>query len=198
MALHSQRSKTAAQLDQMVSGFKNKAVFFDRDGVLVLPEIRDGRSFAPTRFVDFEIYPEAVDSLNAVKQAGFLSVIVTNQPDVGKGIIAPSELDKMHEKLMRELPIDLIEVCPHTSDANCDCRKPKPGMLINAAVKLDIALDQSYMIGDTKGDIDAGKTAGCKTIFIDLEYEAVTKPLNQDYTVKSVSDAVPFILSALN
>jgi D-glycero-D-manno-heptose 1,7-bisphosphate phosphatase len=198
MALHGQRPKTAAQFDQMVSGSKNKAVFFDRDGVLVLPEIRDGRGFAPTRFVDFEIYAEALDSLNAVKQAGFLSVIVTNQPDIGKGVIAPSELDKMHEKLMRELPIDLIEVCPHTREANCDCRKPKPGMLINAAVKLGIALDQSYMIGDTIGDIDAGKAAGCKTIFIDLEYEAVTKPSNQDYTVKSVADAVPYMLNALN
>ncbi|MDC0634180.1 HAD-IIIA family hydrolase [Planktomarina sp.] len=181
----------------MVSGFTNKAVFFDRDGVLVSPEFRDGRSFAPTRFIDFKIYSESLDSLNAIKRAGFLSVIVTNQPDVGKGIMAPSELDKMHDKLMRELPIDLIEVCPHTKEANCDCRKPKPGMLINAAAKLGIALDQSYIIGDTKGDIDAGKAAGCKTIFIDLEYEALTKPLNQDYTVKSVSNAVPYILNAL-
>ncbi|MDC0541028.1 HAD family hydrolase [Paracoccaceae bacterium] len=182
----------------MVSGVNNKAVFFDRDGVLVLPEFKDGRSFAPIRFEDFEIYPEALDSLNAIKWAGFISVIVTNQPDVGKGIIAPSELDKMHEKLMCELPIDLIEVCPHTKEANCDCRKPKPGMLINAALKLGIALEKSYMIGDRIGDIAAGKAAGCKTIFIDLEYEAEPKPLNQDYTVASVSSAVACILNALN
>ena len=182
----------------MVSSLNNKAVFFDRDGVLVLPEFRDGRSFAPTSFEDFEIYPESLDSLNVVKRAGFLSVIVTNQPDVGAGIIPRFELDKMHEKLMRDLPIDLIEVCPHTKETNCDCRKPKPGMLINAAVKLDIALDKSFMIGDRAGDILAGKAAGCKTIFIDLEYEAVTKPSNQDYTVKSVADAVPYMLNALN
>ena len=180
----------------MVSCSYNKAVFFDRDGVIVRPEFRDGRSFAPTRFEDFEIYPESLDALNAVKRAGFLCVIVTNQPDVGKGIIALSELDKMHEKLMHELPIDLIEVCPHAKEVHCDCRKPKPGMLINAAVKLDIALDKSFMTGDRASDILAGKAVGCKTIFIDLEYEAETKPVNQDFTATSVGNAVSYILNA--
>jgi D-glycero-D-manno-heptose 1,7-bisphosphate phosphatase len=182
----------------MVGSFTNKAVFFDRDGVLVLPEFRNGRSFAPTRFVDFEIYPEALDCLNAVKRAGFLTVVITNQPDVGKGIITPYELDKMHEKLMHQLPIDWIEVCTHTKEDNCDCRKPKSGMLTNAAVKLGIALEKSYMIGDRSVDITAGKAAGCKTVFIDLDYEAETKPANQDYTATSVGNAVLYVLNARN
>ena len=84
------------------------AVFLDRDGVIVVPEFRDGRSFAPRRLEDFRLYPDAAASLQKLKQAGFLLAVVTNQPDVGDGLIAHSEVDAMHEIMARELPLDAV------------------------------------------------------------------------------------------
>src|ERR1700730_15893517 len=108
------------------------AVFLDRDGVIVIPHFQNGRSFAPRRLEDFRIYPDAVASLDRLKQRGFLLAVVTNQPDVGQGMILQSEVDAMHEVLRRELPIDMLKVCFHRQDENCDCRKPKPGMIVAA------------------------------------------------------------------
>ena len=109
------------------------AVFLDRDGVIVVPEFRDGRSFAPRRLEDFRLYPEAAASLKKLKQAGFLLAVVTNQPDVGNGLVDRSEVDAMHEIITRELPVDAIKACFHRQIDNCDCRTPQPGMILEAA-----------------------------------------------------------------
>ena len=170
------------------------AVFLDRDGVIVIPEFREGRSFAPTRLENFHIYSSAAPSLNALREAGFLTVVVTNQPDVGRGIISEKVISAMHNKLSSELAINRIEMCTHISQDNCDCRKPQWGMLRNAASELDILLDQSFMIGDRKSDVDAGNSAGCKTIFIDHNYTAEQKPLDADWTTQSIEQAVACIL----
>lgn len=169
------------------------AVFLDRDGVIVIPEFRNRRSYAPTRFEDFRLYPDARASLDRLKQAGFVLVVVTNQPDVGKGLIAPEVIDLMHRSMEQQLPLDSIKTCIHTAGENCDCRKPKPGMILAAASELNIDLGKSFMVGDRKSDVDAGRAAGCATIFIDLEYDE-PRPDKPDFIVRSIAEAVEAIL----
>ena len=180
----------------MMSGLDtNRAVFLDRDGVIVIPEFRDGRSFAPTTLDSFRLYESAPACLRALKAAGFLLVVVTNQPDVGKGVIPMATIDEMHRRLRSALPIDDIQVCTHTREDHCLCRKPKPGMLTTASAALEISLDCSFMIGDRESDIAAGRAAGCKTVFIDLDYSAEPKPRHPDFTVRSLAEATDRILT---
>lgn len=170
-----------------------RAVFLDRDGVLVIPEMRDGRSFAPRRLEDFRIYDDAPQALAALKQAGFMLVVVTNQPDIGNGFVAAETVEDMHNRLRATLPVDHIEMCPHRQSDDCACRKPKPGMLLRAAKIHGIDLSSSIMAGDRAGDIEAGKAAGCRTVFIDLNYVNEPKP-NATWTAHSISEAVDVIL----
>jgi D-glycero-D-manno-heptose 1,7-bisphosphate phosphatase len=171
-----------------------RAVFLDRDGVLVIPQFRDGRSYAPARLEDYEFYPEAAPALTRLKDAGYLLVVVTNQPDVGKGIIARAVVDEMHYRLRAAMPVNAIKSCFHTSAENCGCRKPNPGMLVEAARELGLDLAESYMVGDRASDVEAGRAAGCRTVFIDLNYDSEVKPLTQDYTVGNLTEATDIIL----
>jgi D-glycero-D-manno-heptose 1,7-bisphosphate phosphatase len=172
-----------------------RAVFLDRDGVIVTPEFREGRSFAPTTLDAFHLYESAPQCLKSLKDAGFLLVVVTNQPDVGRGVISRSVIDEMHRRMRNALPIDDIRVCPHSRDDGCLCRKPRPGMLTEAAAALGIALDRSFMIGDRESDVAAGRAAGCQTIFIDLDYAAEPKPRDAHFTVCSLEEATACILT---
>ena len=169
------------------------AVFLDRDGVLVVPEIRDGRTYAPTTIETFQLYSSAARNLCRLKEAGYLLVVVTNQPDVARGIIAPSVLEAMHRKLALELPVDMIRTCVHDGKDGCLCRKPRPGMLLAAAKLLHIDLEASFMIGDRASDIEAGCMAGCRTVFIDLDY-AEPKPTRCTSRVRSLTGAVDVVL----
>jgi D-glycero-D-manno-heptose 1,7-bisphosphate phosphatase len=173
-----------------------KAVFLDRDGVLVVPEFRDGRSYAPTRLEGYRFYPDAPEALTRLKAAGYKLVVVTNQPDVGKGLIPQGVADEMHERLRRAMPLDLIKACFHTQAADCDCRKPKPGMLLDAARELGVVLESSYMVGDRASDVEAGQAAGCRTVFIDLDYRE-RRPAAPTFTVRSVAEAVDRILGSI-
>lgn len=172
------------------------AVFLDRDGVIVIPEFRDQRSFAPRRLADFRLYPDAAASLQRLKRAGFLLAVVTNQPDVGNGVTARAEVDAMHEIMRRELPVDVIKACFHTQADRCGCRKPEPGMILEAASELGVDLARSYMVGDRKGDVDAGRAAGCTTVFIDLGY-AEPAPDGPDHVVHSIAEAADIIIEAV-
>jgi len=172
----------------------HKAVFLDRDGVIVVPQFRDGRSYAPQSMQDFRFYPDALASMERLKRAGFLLVVVTNQPDVGAGLIPRAVVDAMHDRLARELPIDAIKTCPHTKTDHCPCRKPKPGMILEAARELGIDLARSFMVGDRSSDVDAGRAAGCATIFIDLGYVGELEPHAPDHVVRSIAEAANVIL----
>jgi len=172
------------------------AVFLDRDGVIVVPEFRDRRSFAPRRLQDFRLYPEAAASLQKLRQAGFLLAVVTNQPDVGNGLISRSEVEAMHEIMRRELPLDAVKVCFHGQAERCDCRKPKPGMILEAADELGINLKRSFMVGDRSSDIEAGRAAGCATVFIDLNY-ALPAPDSPDYVAHSIGQAAELIIETV-
>lgn len=174
---------------------QRRAVFLDRDGVIAVPEFRAGRSFAPRRIEDFKLYPKAAESLQRLKRAGFLLAVITNQPDVGNGLVSRSEVDAMHEFLTRELPVDAVKACFHRQDDHCDCRKPKPGMILEAAGELDVDLKTSFMVGDRWSDIAAGSAAGCATVFIDLGYEERV-PDAPDHVVHSIAEAADVIIES--
>jgi len=172
----------------------SRAIFLDRDGVLVIPEFRGGRSFAPRKLKDFRIYPKAAESARRLKDAGYTLVVVTNQPDVGNGLIDRSIVEQMHQKLRATVPVDAIEVCYHTNVDNCDCRKPKPGMLLRAAERLGLDCRRSVMVGDRWSDVEAAKAAGCRSIFINLNYRD-RRPEQPDFVVSSFTQAADLILS---
>ncbi|KAB2939028.1 MAG: HAD-IIIA family hydrolase [Hyphomicrobium sp.] len=169
------------------------AVFLDRDGVLTIPEFRDGRSFAPRTLEAFQIYPDAPACVRELKQAGFLVVVVTNQPDVGAGIVAQDVVEEMHVRLRADVPVDDIEVCYETREQATDRRKPGAGMLKDAARRWGIDLGASFMVGDRDSDIEAARRAGCTAVFIDLGYSDAG-PTRQAATVSSLREATDWIL----
>lgn len=168
-------------------------MFLDRDGVVAVPEFRDGRSYAVRRVEDFALYDDAPRSVRALTEAGWIAVVATNQPDIGNGLVAAETVEAMHDILRAALPLAAIEMCPHAQGAGCDCRKPKPGMLLRAAARLDIDLSESWMVGDRAGDVEAGRAAGCRTVFID---RGADKPGDSapDVIVASLSQAAAHIL----
>lgn len=173
-----------------------RAAFLDRDGVLNVPEFKNGRSYAPRRIEEFRLYPDAAESVSRLKAAGYAVIVVTNQPDVGLGLMSRETLTQMHRRLVRETGVDAVEVCTSPREAPCRRRKPEPGMLIDAALAGRIDLAASVMVGDRAGDVAAGRAAGCKTVFVDRGYDAEEPPTDQDATVASLHEAVDWILGA--
>ena len=175
---------------------KGKAVFLDRDGVINRALMRDGKPYPPSSLAEFEILPGVAEACAKLKQAGFLLVVATNQPDVGRGTLRRELVESLHDHMRERLPLDRVEVCYHAGkDASeCDCRKPKPGMLLRAARELNIELQRSFMVGDRWRDIDCGHTAGCTTILVDYNYD---EPLRHppDHRVTSLAGAAGVILS---
>jgi D-glycero-D-manno-heptose 1,7-bisphosphate phosphatase len=171
-----------------------RAVFLDRDGVINANLERNGKPVAPTRLEDFRILPGVEDAARRLKAAGFLLIVVTNQPDVANGITPKVTVEAMHADIARRLPIDDIVVCFHADADNCACRKPKPGMLLEAAGRHSIDLTASYVVGDRWRDVKAGQAAGCFSIFIDYGY-AQDQPAQPDKVVSSLTEAADFILT---
>jgi D-glycero-D-manno-heptose 1,7-bisphosphate phosphatase len=179
---------------------KKRAVFLDRDGVLNRPVVRDGRPFPPAHIEEFELYPDATSACEQLKAAGFCLVVVTNQPDVGRGTQTRGIVEAMHAKLRAAIPsLDAIEVCFHAGSAHgepCECRKPRPGMLLRAAAALDIDLRQSFLIGDRWRDVDCAHAAGCRAVLIDRGYNETLRE-EPEFTAATLSAAVNAILKAV-
>ena len=170
-----------------------RIVFLDRDGVLNRPVVREGKPFPPATLAEFELSPDAAPSCRRLKEAGFLLVVATNQPDVGRGPQSRGVVEEMHARLLRELPLDRIEVCYDSGEEPSEFRKPAMGMLLRAARALGADLASSWMVGDRWRDVDCGKAAGGRTVFIDRGYreELRAKP---DFTVRSLAEAADLIL----
>jgi len=174
---------------------QHRAVFLDRDGVINRALERDSQPHSPASLSEFEILPEVPEACRRLKQAGFLLVVATNQPDVGRGALKREIVEMIHAEMCRLLPIDRVEICYHPGKgaSNCDCRKPKPGMLLRAARELDIDLAQSWMVGDRWRDVDCGDAAGCRTILIDRGY-AETLRQKPHFSAGNLAEAADIIL----
>jgi D-glycero-D-manno-heptose 1,7-bisphosphate phosphatase len=174
-----------------------RAVFLDRDGVLNRAVIRNGLPRPPFHVEEFELYDDVAAGCARLKAADFLLIVITNQPDVGRGQLTREAVEAIHSKMQSTLPfLDRIEVCYHAGERygqRCDCRKPRPGMILRAAAELKIDLGASYVIGDRWRDIDCARAAGCRAIFIQRGYqESLREP--PDFTVLNFSDAVNALL----
>jgi len=169
------------------------AVFLDRDGVLNCAPVRDGRPQSPSTVEEAEILPEVPGACERLRGHGFLLIVVTNQPEVARGRLTRRSVEEINAFLRSRIPLDDVRVCYHDDPDDCDCRKPKPGMLLAAARDLNISLKRSFVVGDRWRDIEAGRRAGCRTVLIDHGY-ADPHPSGMDFTTYSLSAAVDWIL----
>jgi D-glycero-D-manno-heptose 1,7-bisphosphate phosphatase len=172
---------------------QRRAVFLDRDGVIIRAFERNGVPSPPATLSEVEILPGVAASLQRLRAEGFLLVVVTNQPDVARGKQSRVEVERMHQLLAGQLPIDEFRVCYHDDGDRCHCRKPLPGMLLDSAAANALALEQSVMVGDRWRDIEAGRRAGCATVFVDHHYSE-QQPRDPDKVVASLAEATDWIL----
>jgi D-glycero-D-manno-heptose 1,7-bisphosphate phosphatase len=171
------------------------AVFLDRDGTLNIATIRDGRSYPPASLAELAIVPGAAAALSALREAGFCTIVVTNQPDVALGKQRREVVEAINHALSAQLPLDDIRVCYHADADGCDCRKPKPGMLLEAARVWNIALGESFMVGDRWRDVAAGHAAGCRTLLIEAGYRE--QRVEPTFCVTSLVEACDIILKTV-
>jgi D-glycero-D-manno-heptose 1,7-bisphosphate phosphatase len=172
------------------------AIFLDRDGVLNAAIVRNGRPYPPASVDELRFCDGAKQACTELKAAGFALFCVTNQPDVARGTIPKAQVDALNDRVAREMGLDDFETCFHDGSENCDCRKPKPGLLLRLADRHGIDLGRSVMVGDRWRDIEAGENAGCRTVFIDYGYDE-KRPEDATLTAASLAEAVPGILILL-
>ena len=171
-----------------------RAVFLDRDGVLNEAVVRGGKPYPPATVADVVVPANVPDALARLRKSGFRLIVVTNQPDIARGTQSRETVHAINRHLQELLQLDHVEVCEHDDMHHCDCRKPKPGMLLRAAERDGIVLAQSFMVGDRWRDIEAGRGAGCRTILIGDGYdEGLKSP--PDVQVASLSAAADWILA---
>jgi D-glycero-D-manno-heptose 1,7-bisphosphate phosphatase len=169
-----------------------RGVFLDRDGVLNATASRDGVPYPPRSVDEVEILPGVEEACTRLRGAGFDLVVVTNQPDIARGIQTLEAVRRINDALLGALPLDEIVVCPHDDADECDCRKPKPGMLVAAAQRRAIDLSASFMVGDRWRDVAAGVRAGCRTLLIDRGYDE--RSVQADVSVADLGEAAVWIL----
>jgi D-glycero-D-manno-heptose 1,7-bisphosphate phosphatase len=174
----------------LTKAFMRKVIFFDRDGIVNYPPEPGGYVQRPE---DFRVMPAFIDSLRICKELGYDAIIITNQQGVGKGLYTEETLGKIHELLLKEVRaegLDLLDIyyCPHLAAENCTCRKPLPGMILEAAEKWDVDLAHSIMVGDSFRDIDCGLAAGCRTLLVNAARHDKTTAWIQD--IKEMPSAI--------
>lgn len=177
-----------------IDGTLKKAVFLDRDGVINRAILREGRPYPPDVLADVTILPGVDMAIEALKAAGYLLVVVTNQPDVARGTQARSVVEAINNNLRTALGLEHFQVCYHDDRDDCPCRKPKPGLILDAAARYRIDLRRSFVVGDRWRDIAAGQAAGCRTIWIDYGY-AEREPSGESQRVGSLLHAARWILA---
>ena len=170
-----------------------KAVFFDRDGVLNEAVILEGRPYPPRALSELRIYPDARECVLRLRAARLLTFVVTNQPDVRRGTQDRGVALAIADAIAAVIPVDEFLTCWHDDADNCECRKPKPGLLLDAATRYDLDLGASFMVGDRWRDIDAGAAAGCRTVLIDRSYSERKPSHEPDFITSDLRSAVDWI-----
>jgi len=173
------------------------AVFLDRDGVLNEPVVRRGRPRPPETTAALRVLPGVREVCRELSGAGLALVCVTNQPDIARGTQDLATVTAMNEHLRALLGLDEVVVCPHDDDDGCVCRKPRPGMILDAARRLHLDVSHSITIGDRWRDIEAGRAAGTWTVLVDYSYTE-RRPDHPDLIVKGLEEAVPWIIDKAN
>ena len=167
---------------------KYNALFLDRDGI-INKLVNNRPPWSPSEII---IYPEAHKIINLSLKKNYIPVIVTNQPDAGRGKLSFEMINKINKIICEKVNIKESYICMHPYDGLCDCRKPKPGMLLNASAENSIILKESFMIGDRDKDIQAGIAAGCKTIFLSRNINN-----HADFNVSSHQELYELLLEIL-
>ena len=173
------------------------AVFLDRDGIINRAIVRDGKPYPPSRMEDFEILPGTIASLSRLADSGYVLIGITNQPDVARGTQSREMVESFNALIQSKLPVREIFVCYHDNADNCQCRKPKPGLILQAAEKYGLDLAQSWMVGDRWKDIAAGCAIGLKTIFVDYHYVETYQGAPADFIVEDTAFLADIILKGL-
>lgn len=174
--------------------YKNKCIFLDRDGVINQPIIINQKPYSPRKKQEFIFTNDIKNLINKVVNRGYKVIVITNQPDIATGDLSESLLNYFHKRIMDEMLVDDIFVCKHLSSENCKCRKPKPGLIIEASLKHKINLKESFFIGDRWKDVDAANKVECHSIFIDYGYREKLKTTPKNY-VKNLYDAFEVIFN---
>jgi D-glycero-D-manno-heptose 1,7-bisphosphate phosphatase len=178
-------------------GSSRRAVFLDRDGVLVRALVSDGKPYAALRPEELELLPGVEEGCRRLREAGFVLVGVTNQPDIARGLVSADAVESLNASLRAHLGLDDIVVCPHDDADRCECRKPAPGMLTASARRFDLDLTRSYMVGDRWRDIEAGRRAGVTTIHVAAGYDE-PEPVDPDARVTDLPEAVAWIIDRVS
>ena len=169
------------------------AVFLDRDGIINRAIVREGKPYPPGCLAEVDIIPGSAAWMLKLSTAGYILIGITNQPDVARGKQTRLEVEKINEHLQLQLPIREIFVCYHDDEDQCECRKPKPGLILQAAQKYNLDLSHSWMVGDRWKDIAAGQAAGLKTIFVDYRYTESYRGSPASFTVENTSEMAEII-----
>ena len=172
-----------------------RAVFLDRDGVLNRAILRDGKPIPPTKLDDVRVLAGVREACQALHEAGFVLVLVTNQPEIARGRADERDVTAINALLRRYLQLEDTRVCPHDDDAHCACRKPKPGLLLDAAKDWNIDLHSSYFVGDRWRDVEAAQRAGCRAVFVDYGYRE-RRPDAPYLEVHSLREAAHWIVAS--
>ena len=167
------------------------AVFIERDAILNEVRVGPKHQITPTSVAEFRLIPEALEPLNQLKAAGHLMIVTTNQPGVSRGTLPRRELDRMHDLLRRFFPIDDLMLCTHDEADRCPCRKPKPGLLIEAAFKWHIDLDRSFVISDKWQDAEMARTAGCTSLLVQSPWIG---PVHHDFILPELASVVTKVI----
>lgn len=170
------------------------AVFLDRDGIINRAIVRNGKPYPPDSLDALEILPGIAASLPRLANSGYVLIGITNQPDVARGTQSREVVEAFNTQILSALPVREIFVCYHDDSDHCDCRKPKPGLLFQAAQKYGLDLAKCWMVGDRWKDIAAGQAAGVKTIFVDYHYSEMQEGPTPDYSVEDTSFVAEIIL----